>query len=166
MRQNKAKAIRPKEMEFLQSELLEEISNALSGIENPIIMVLESQLYIEHLLDRFIISELPNGSALIKKGNLTFKQKIIVSESFGIIDKQVIDCLIKINRLRNDFSHKYGHSISNKDIEPLGKAIGKHYRDIKARSNQCLAYELKAIIHYVVTCVATNTQLSEFKPKP
>lgn len=153
------------ELKELRSKQYLEFESAVVEIHNPILLILQCHLYIENLLERFIIAELPNGKSLIDKGNLTFFQKIMVVNSFGIVDLQVIDALKKYNSLRNDLAHKYGHTIEKQQIESIGRTLGKIYSDIEVKAQTCLVREIHLITAYITGCIGSYTHIAESRKK-
>ena len=149
------------ELEELHPKILSEFNRTLEGINNPVLLILQSHLYFENLLERYITAELPNGETLIKKGNLTFYQKVMVADSFGVIDRQVIDGLKKYNSLRNDLAHKFGHTITKAQVTELGRTIGGHYAQIEESAEGCLAREIEFITADLAGCLGLITHVSE-----
>jgi hypothetical protein len=149
------------ELEALNEKTIQEINEAIGDIQHPILLILQSHLYLENLLERYIIAELPNGENLIKTGNLTFYQIVKVSYSFGVIDEQIIDSLLKLNALRNDLSHEFRHQIENERIEILGRTLGKVYSEIKQETEGCLICEIHKIMNHIIGRVASYTYVAE-----
>lgn len=148
-------------LEEIDAEILTNLDESLSHIENPVHLILHAHLYIEHLLDRFIMSELPNGSLIINNGYLSFKQKTLLAGTFTIVEEQIIDCIIKLNKLRNNLAHEFNHKITNEEVDLIGRPLGKDFTRIQKTANGCLLTKLFYIIHFVASCIATNTYISE-----
>jgi len=45
----------------------------------------------------------------------------------------------------------------------VGRTLGKDYTEIIKSSGRCTKKELKLIIHFVASCVVTNTYISEIR---
>jgi uncharacterized protein YutE (UPF0331/DUF86 family) len=153
------------ELEALNTKIIDEINDAIGDIQHPILLILQSHLYVEHLLERYISAELPNGENLIKTGNLTFYQIAKVSYSFGVIDEQLVDSLLKLNSLRNDLSHEFRHQIEEERIGIIGRTLGKVYSEIKKETEGCLICEIHKIMIHIIGRVAGYTFAAENLPK-
>jgi hypothetical protein len=103
-----------------------EIAKATDSIYGTLI----SHLYIEHLLDRYLKEKLPNEVGLTGKNGLSFSNKLKVVKSLGNIDPQLADALSKLNDIRNNCAHVFGHQVSAKEVEKYGKTLGKDYKRI------------------------------------
>lgn len=153
------------ELNALNDKTISEINEAIGDIKNPILLILQSHLYLEHLLERYIIAELPNGEHLIKTGNLTFYQIVKVAYSFGVLDEQLVDSLLKLNSLRNDLSHEFRHQIERERIKILGRTLGKVYTEIRKETDGCLICEIHKIMVHIIGRVAGYTSVVENLPK-
>lgn len=149
------------ELSALHKEIGKEYQDTMRGIVNPFLVILQSHLYFESLLERYITAELQNGSVLIKDGRLSFYQKIMVVNSFGTVERGVIDALKKFNKLRNSLAHKFGHAIEKEQIEVIAAALDKDYSDIESISGGCLAKEIELVGAYIAGCLGLMTHVSE-----
>ena len=149
------------ELEEINKMLFLEFEDTIAQIQNPILLILQSHLYFENLLERFLVSELPHGDTLVKKGNLTFYQKVMAVNAIGVFEQQIIDSLLKYNGLRNALAHKFGHSIEKKQVSDVGRTLGSVYSRIELQAEGCLAKEIHLISAYIAGCVGSNTHLSE-----
>ena len=105
-------------------------AGAIGKATDSIYGVLISHLYLEHLLDRYIRAKLPKEKGLTGKDGLRFLDKLKLAKSFGEFDSQIVDSLKKLNSIRNDCVHVFGHSIEKKSIEAYGRTLGKDYKRI------------------------------------
>jgi hypothetical protein len=115
--------------EATQAELnifIREISKASDSVYG----VLISHLYIDHLLDRIIIASTVNDSGLTGKDGLSFSSKIKLAVALSGIRPQLADSLKKLNSIRNDCAHEFGHEISQEKIDKLGLTLGADYKKI------------------------------------
>ena len=149
------------ELALVNEAILVEIDSVVSNINNPMLLLLQTHLYVEHLIERLIISELPKGKGLIDKARLTFKQKVLVASSFDVIEADIISGVLKLNVVRNNLAHKFQHSVKYEDIEAIGFCLGPIYKDIQEESGKCLIQEFNRISRYLLGCIATCTHLSE-----
>lgn len=92
--------------------------------------VLISHLYIDHLLERYIQTKFVKDAGLFGKNGLSFSKKLLLAQSFGELDNQLADSLARLNSIRNDCAHNFGFQISEKQVEDLGKTLGKDYKRI------------------------------------
>lgn len=104
--------------------------DAIGKATDSIYGVLISHLYMEHLLDRYLRKKLPKDGGLFGKKGLTFSNKLKLVVSLGEIDSQLADSLAKLNEIRNNCAHVFGHEISDKEVEKFGKTLGKDYKQI------------------------------------
>jgi hypothetical protein len=93
--------------------------------------VLIAHLYIEHLLDRYLKTKLKTVVGLSGKDGLSFSNKLKLVRGFGELDPLLIDSISKLNSIRNNCAHLFGHQITDKEVEALGKTLGKNYKRIK-----------------------------------
>ena len=113
----------------LQKELAifeEEIGKASDSIYGTLI----AHLYVEHLLDRYLRTRIPHEAKLFGERGLMFSTKLKLAKGFGELDAQLLDSISKLNSIRNDCSHVFGHQITNKQVEDLGKTLGSDYKRI------------------------------------
>ena len=103
---------------------------AIGKASDSIYGVLISHLYLEHLLDRYLKAKLPKDAGLLGKNGLSFSNKLKLAKSLDEIDAQLADSLLKLNEIRNDCAHVFGHQISEKAVEKYGRTIGKDYKRI------------------------------------
>ena len=92
--------------------------------------VLISHLYIEHLLDRYLKSKLARDAGLFGKNGFNLLEKFKLAKALGEIDDQLLDSISKLNEIRNDCVHAFGHEISKEAIEKYGRTLGKDYKRI------------------------------------
>ena len=103
---------------------------AISKATDSIYGALISHLYIEHLLDRYLKAKLPREAGLLGRKGLSFSTKLKLANSLGEIDSQLVDSLSKLNEIRNDCAHVFGHEICEKSVEKYGRTLGKDYNRI------------------------------------
>ncbi len=115
----------------LKSELAifeAEIGKASDSIYGTLI----AHLYVEHLLDRYLITKIPHEAKLFGERGLSFANKLKLAKGFGEINPQLLDSLSKLNEIRNSCAHVFGHQISDKQVNDLGSTLGKDYKKILA----------------------------------
>jgi len=103
-----------------------EINKASDSIYGTLI----AHLYIEHLLDRYLIVKVPNEPKLFGEHGLSFANKIKLVKGLGGFNPQLLDSMSKLNSIRNNCAHVFGHQISENEVESLGRTLGKDYKNI------------------------------------
>lgn len=98
---------------------------AISKASDSIYGILISHLYLEYLLDRYLKVKLPKDAGLLGGSGLSFNNKLMLVKSFGEIDDQLADSLLKLNEIRNDCAHIFRHQISKMAVEKYGRTLGK-----------------------------------------
>jgi len=96
-----------------------------SGV--PSMQIVQAHLLAEHYMDRIISVFLARGEKLIKNGNLSFYQKVILLQSFGKIQDRLIQALKDLNRIRNGCTHELDKAVSLSDIDRIGRNFGSIY---------------------------------------
>ena len=107
------------------------LKQSISKTTDLVIITLRFHLYIEFLLEKFLINCIPNGYKIIEYGRLTFNQKLILVDSFNIVAPEFIQSFKNINKLRNSLSHELSKEISLSDIDKIGTPLGKKYQILK-----------------------------------
>jgi hypothetical protein len=103
-----------------------EIGKASDSIYGTLI----AHLYVEHLLDRYLRTRIPHEAKLFGERGLAFSTKLKLAKGFGEIEPQLLDSLSKLNGIRNDCAHVFGHQITEKQVEGLGRTLGNDYKRI------------------------------------
>lgn len=145
--------LRDKEMAVFEAEIAK-ATDSVYGI-------LISHLYIEHLLDRYIRTKIKRDDGLLGQSGLSFASKLKLIRSFGEFDKQLVDGISKLNGIRNNCAHEFGHEISDKDVEMLGRTLGKDYRRILAQYPGAELGGIAPIVWNLCGRVAYQTLLAE-----
>lgn len=128
---------------------------------DSIYRVLITHLYIEHLLDRYLKTKVKTAEGLIGKYGLSFSNKLKLVRGFGEIDPQLIDSISKLNSIRNNCAHLFGHQITDEEVEALGKTLGKNYNRIKETYPGTEVGAIAPIIWNVCGQVLSYTLLAE-----
>jgi len=119
---NSIKETRDKELAAFEKEI-SKASDSIYGI-------LICHLFIDHLLDRYIIASTEKDVGFTGKNGLSFANKVKLISAISNINPQLIDSLKKLNAIRNDCAHEFGHEIPKEKIEKLGYTLGKDYKRI------------------------------------
>jgi hypothetical protein len=79
-------------------------------------IVLKVHLYVEQKLEKIIEIIFPNSDWVLKQ---TFTHKVNILNSIGVLGERCYNNLICINKIRNKFSHKFGYTLTKKDLLDL-----------------------------------------------
>lgn len=146
----------------LQDELAifeAEIGKATDSIYGTLI----AHLYIEHLLDRYLKTRIPKPEELVGVRGLSFANKLKLVKGFGEFDPQLLDSLSKLNWIRNDCAHVFGHQISNDKVEALGRTLGKDYKRILTQYPEAEVGAIAPIVWNICGRVLSATLNAESK---
>ena len=102
---------------------------AIGKATDSIYGALISHLYTEHLLDRYIDVRVVIKDDYGKYGP-SYSEKLTLVKEVGEIDRQLLDSLRKLNDIRNECAHVFGHAISKESIRKYGLTLGKDYKRI------------------------------------
>jgi hypothetical protein len=121
---------------------------AMNQRSTDINKLLNSHLLAEYYLEQIITIELPRGDRLLDEGNFQFWHKLLIVKSLDILEDEMVTSLKHLNSLRNSTSHEMNFSISEADIDKIGRPFGKEYQKIKIeeKSKDLLKYTLMYIL--------------------
>ena len=119
--------------------------DGISKATDSIYGVLISHLYTEHLIDRYLLKKLPHEGGLTGKNGLSYSNKLKLVKSFGDIDNQIVDALSKLNDIRNDCAHIFGHEMSKENVEKYGRTLGRDYQRIISGYHDAATHGLATI---------------------
>jgi len=94
-------------------------------------IVLKAHLVSESYMERFFNTFFKNGKKLLDNGNLSYRQKLVLSKAIGYFPDDMLDCLDKLNLLRNKLAHDLEYQISIEDVDLIGCPLGKYYSKLK-----------------------------------
>lgn len=86
-----------------------------------LIVILRGHLYIERELIKILGKVFDDDTY----NNLTFAQKVDLCNSLGLIEKEKIGSLRKLNKQRNGFAHSLEFRLEEKDYEDLLSTLSK-----------------------------------------
>jgi hypothetical protein len=122
---------------------------AIGKASDSIYGVLVSHLYVEHLLNRYLRAKLAKDEGLLGKNGLSFANKLKLTKSLGEIDNQLADSLSKLNEIRNDCAHIFGHQISEEAVDRYGRTLGSDYKRITSAYPNACTHGIAPITSYV-----------------
>jgi len=109
-------------------------SVVVSTPNDPFATVLKTHMYTEYILERLIHSNLERGDRIIDEGRLTYYQKLMLVDSFNLLNDRFIKSLNKLNQLRNRCAHDLRKQIDFIDIEHIARPWGKELTEWKTAS--------------------------------
>jgi uncharacterized protein YutE (UPF0331/DUF86 family) len=98
--------------------------------QNPVLSVLRAHLLTEYYMERIFQLMLPRGD-ILSDANLSYAQKINLLEALAKIEDRTIQCLKNLNRLRNRCAHEYDKTITQADVELIGRPLGREHTEIR-----------------------------------
>lgn len=110
-------------------------------------MILRCHLLAEYYLDKLIELKIPRGD-IITENRFQFYDKLIIVEAFDVIEKDLLDVLRKLNKIRNACSHVLSYEISEEDIDKLGAPLKASYIEIKKKNKN-----KKDLLHNVLLII-------------
>jgi hypothetical protein len=116
--------------------------------QDPVLTILRAHLLTEYYMDQFISLLLPRGDKMLKKGNLTYYQKVILMDSLNTDshNDRYIQCLKNLNKIRNDCAHEKDRKITLKDLELIGRPIGKPFTEMRRKQRDDIHQLLFSIL--------------------
>lgn len=115
------------------SHELEKISSLFPEDQDPVLALLRGYLLTEYYLDKIIKLKLDRGEKIIKKGSLSYKQKVVLVESMAFLPDSVVICLKNLNSVRNKLAHELEATVDRDDIVRIGQPLGDEFQHIKTK---------------------------------
>lgn len=114
----------------------ERFKEFLKAEHEPIGRVLKAHLIVEHYLNRYLVEKM--GLETINEARLSFAQKAHLLPERGSAAAFVRPGIIRLNRIRNDFSHNLNADIERHDLAPINDVLnvsgrGPDFRDAVER---------------------------------
>jgi len=158
--------ISEEELSTLIDKDLTDLFQSFETESKEVLLVLQFHLHSENMLERVILSNLERGDKLLEKAGLSFHQKVCLVESFNVLEDRYIESLRKINKLRNNCAHMKSASISQHDIDLIGRPLGKIYTQIVKGNNGSLEFVLVEVRSTVGSHLVSRTLGSEYNVVP
>ncbi|QFS87440.1 MULTISPECIES: hypothetical protein [unclassified Marinobacter] len=109
----------------------EKFQKSLADVRDPLSALLRTHLFIEQGLERIIRARLPQPEKLLTKARLTFNQKLLLVESFEILDEKTVAGIRKLNDIRNNCAHQLEARLSKEVIEKFGDTQRPWFTEVK-----------------------------------
>lgn len=130
---------------------------AIGGMSSDISKLLNCHLLAEYYLEQLILISLKRGDILLDQGHLGFSQKLLIVRSLDILKDDLLTSLKHLNRVRNLCSHSMDYTITESDLDSVGRPLGLHYTaDIKLGDPESLINRLLA---YLIGLLAGNCKV-------
>lgn len=117
-------------MKFDETEL-KKINKKLSSYSPEITTLIQVHLFVESYIDKYLLYFFKNGEKIVKE--ISFFNKLIILESTGSIDMELIRVIKELNKLRNKVAHNLDYRITQDDIDAL--YIGKGFKQATLHVN-------------------------------
>lgn len=104
--------------EKARREHFEKFLKTVPSSSDAVTMILRCHLLAEYYLDKVIELKIPRGD-IITDSRFQFSEKILIVEAIDIINKNLLDTIKKLNKIRNSCSHVISYDITEEDIEKL-----------------------------------------------
>lgn len=118
------------------SEGFLKFQKAIGGQHNDVAAVLNCHLVAEYFLEQIIHAQIPRADILFTEGRLTFSSKLLLVKSLDIVDDEVVAALKGLNKVRNFCSHELDYTITEANIDLIGRPFGKEYIERKQEHPQ------------------------------
>ncbi|HUV66797.1 MAG TPA: hypothetical protein VMW24_23115 [Sedimentisphaerales bacterium] len=119
--------------------------------QNPVLSVLRAHLLTEYYMERIFHLMLPRGD-MLSDANLSYAQKISLLEALAKIEDRTIHCLKNLNRVRNRCAHEYDKTITQADVELIGRPLGREHTEIRRKHVDDVTCYLREILF----CICRN----------
>lgn len=113
-----------KQPDDLQERRLAALRKAMRESEDVTFVIILLHLYSEQILEELITLCLERPSNLLQNGRLSYKQKLLLVESFAKIDPKVLRFLNVLNKLRNKAAHSLEFKPNEESIRELVGTTG------------------------------------------
>lgn len=130
------------------NEEMAKIDEAIDHLEDGILVVLKGHLFSETMLEQIISARLPKAEKLLMPGYFSYSQKLMLVDSFNLVDENIINVLKNLNKVRNICSHELGKTIQEQDVIRIGSPLGKRFISYKNKGYDHIV-ELKLVLYYV-----------------
>ncbi|MEC0174355.1 hypothetical protein P4H83_05680 [Paenibacillus favisporus] len=107
------------EMETIAEVFLQQYNKFMmdTSSESNLQTILRAHLYIEFELEKLLLKTLTHPDIL--RGKLRFIDKVRFVFALGLLPKEEMDAIVKINNLRNAFAHKLEYDFSEDHLDKL-----------------------------------------------
>jgi hypothetical protein len=112
------------------------IDQYINQQSDDLVLILRVHLLIEHYIEEIIRLSVKRSDYIIDDGRVTFYHKLCFLQSLDVIPENYIASILKLNKIRNNYSHELNYKISERDIDLIGIPLGEQYNDIKLKPHK------------------------------
>lgn len=113
------------------SEGYKKFQKAIQGYPGDVSKLLSTHLVVEHFLEQIIIASISRGDILITDAHLSFSSKLMIVRSLDNVRDYLCTSVKHLNTVRNRCSHSLEYSITDTDIDLIGRPFGREYQEMK-----------------------------------
>lgn len=106
---------------------------AIKGHSKDISILLRCHLIAEYFLDQIITTCISRGDLIVTDGRFTYSNKLLLVKGLDVVDDEVLTSLKHLNRIRNNCSHQMDYTISEADVDLIGRPYGNEYSKLKQK---------------------------------
>ena len=127
---------------------------AISESNELVNIILRTHLLCEYYLDQILVAKISRGDSLIDDSRTTFAYKIQLIKAFNFLENSqayLLDSAAGLNKVRNNCSHTLDYSVSESDVDKIGRPQGAGYLSQKINLGDDLK---KLLINTLVTLIS------------
>ncbi len=125
-----------KKKEKVCSEGFLKFIDALNGHSKDVSIILRCHSVAEYFLDQIILTSLSRGDLIITDGHFTFNNKLLLVRSLNVVKDDILTSIKHLNTVRNNCSHQMDYSVSEGDIDLIGRPFGKDYSESRRKNKK------------------------------
>lgn len=107
---------------------LEKMKSHLDG-DDELIVIVRGHLYLEHVLIAFLTEALRYPEA-VKFRRIPYPLKVDLCAALGVVPKDIVPVLIKVNELRNKVAHNLNYEFTEQDKRDLYNCYPKYGQEL------------------------------------
>jgi hypothetical protein len=116
---------------------------AMDGQSKDVAAILNCHLVSEYYLDQIIHSQIPRADVLFTEGRLTYANKLTLVKALDVISDSIISSLKGLNKVRNQCSHELDYTVTEANLDLIGRPFGKSYiQNKREHPDQLLRFTL------------------------
>jgi len=126
----------------------DKVDKAIQSQPRETILILQAHLFAENFIDEIICTLLKRGDILMEN-NFTFFQKLSIIQALDIMEPHLIDVLKRLNKCRNNISHKLQYKLTERDVDLIGLPFGERYTKFK-KENDDINVRLRFVVYGLI----------------
>lgn len=108
-----------------------DVKATLEANDDLISRILRFHLVTENQFERLICLALPRGDRLIDRSRLNYSQKLELVNALDRVSEATIASLRQLNRLRNECAHNRHATVSEEQLEAIGRPFAGRFAELK-----------------------------------